>query len=79
MARSAAESPHTEEIMARKKLRVALIGCGGNMRGAHLPRFREDGQVVLVAVADPAADQAEALMDAWGGRVPQRSAMCGTT
>ena len=56
--------------MARKRLRVALIGCGGNMRGAHLPRFREDGQVELAAVADPAAEQAEALMDAWGSRVP---------
>ena len=40
--------------MARKRLRVALIGCGGNMRGAHLPRLREDGQIELAAVADPA-------------------------
>ena len=56
--------------MARKRLRVALIGCGGNMRGAHLPRLREDGQIELAAVADPAAEQAEALMDAWGSRVP---------
>ena len=56
--------------MARKRLRVALIGCGGNMRGAHLPRLREDGQIELAAVADPAAEQAEALMDAWSSRVP---------
>ena len=45
--------------MAKRKLRIALIGCGGNMRGAHLPRFKEDGQVTLAAVADPAPDQAE--------------------
>jgi predicted dehydrogenase len=56
--------------MAKRKLRIALIGCGGNMRGAHLPRFKEDGQVTLAAVADPAPDQAETLMTAWGSRVP---------
>ena len=41
------------------------------MRGAHLPRLREDGQIELAAVADPAAEQAEALMDVWGSRVPR--------
>ena len=37
--------------MAKKRIRVALIGCGGNMRGAHVPRLQEDGAVELVAVA----------------------------
>ena len=41
------------------------------MRGAHLPRLREDGQIELAAVADPAAEQAEAMMDVWGSRVPR--------
>ena len=38
--------------MARKKIRLGLIGCGGNMRGAHVPRIRQDGQVNLVALVD---------------------------
>ena len=38
--------------MAKRKIRVGLIGCGGNMRGAHIPRLKADGSVELVAVAD---------------------------
>ena len=56
--------------MAKKKLRVALIGCGGNMRGAHVPRIQADGAVDLAAVADTSEDQARALMDRWGSEVP---------
>ena len=37
------------------------------MRGAHLPRIREDGRVDLVAVADTAQEQAQTLLEAWGG------------
>lgn len=56
--------------MARKRLKVALIGCGGNMRGAHVPRLQADGAVDLAAVADTSEDAASALMERWGGRVP---------
>ncbi len=52
--------------MARKKIRLGLIGCGGNMRGAHIPRIKEDGNVDLVCVAEPSEDQARALMERWG-------------
>ena len=56
--------------MAKKRLRVALIGCGGNMRGAHVPRIKDDGAVNLAAVADTSEDAASALMERWGGQVP---------
>ncbi|MCZ6632804.1 MAG: Gfo/Idh/MocA family oxidoreductase [bacterium] len=55
--------------MAKRKIRVGLIGCGGNMRRAHLPRFRADGGVNLVCVADPDQEAAEALIQDWGGDV----------
>ncbi len=56
--------------MAKKKIRLGLIGCGGNMRGAHVPRIQADGNVDLVCVADPAEEQAQALMEKWGRLVP---------
>lgn len=55
--------------MARKKIRLGLIGCGGNMRGAHVPRIQADGGVDLVCAADPVEEQARALMEKWGGLV----------
>ncbi len=59
--------------MARKRLKVGLIGCGGNMRGAHVPRIRDDGAVDLAAVADTSEEAASALMERWGGQVPFHS------
>lgn len=56
--------------MAKKKLRVGLIGCGGNMRGAHVPRIKADKQVELAAVVDTAEEQAQALMEKWGAQAP---------
>lgn len=56
--------------MARKRLKIGLIGCGGNMRGAHVPRIKDDGAVDIAAVADTSEDAASALMDRWGGEVP---------
>ena len=56
--------------MARKRLKIGLIGCGGNMRGAHVPRIKDDGAVDLAAVADTSEEAASALMDRWGGDVP---------
>ncbi len=56
--------------MAKKRLRIALIGCGGNMRGAHIPRIQKDGSVDLTAVVDTSEEQAKALMGRWGKEVP---------
>jgi len=55
--------------MAKKRLKIALIGCGGNMQHAHLPRIREDGAVDLVAVADPSEEAAKSLMERWGTEI----------
>ncbi len=52
--------------MAKRKIRLGLIGCGGNMRGAHIPRLKADGGVELVAVADPEEASARRLLEAWG-------------
>ena len=52
--------------MAKKKVRVGLIGCGGNMRNAHVPRLQADGAVDLAAVADTAEEPARLLMEKWG-------------
>ena len=52
--------------MAKKKIRVGLIGCGGNMRGAHIPRLKADGRVELVAVADPEEASVRQLLEVWG-------------
>ena len=52
--------------MAKKKVRVGLIGCGGNMRNAHIPRLQADGAVALAAVADTAQEPARLLMEKWG-------------
>ena len=51
--------------MAKKRLRLALIGCGGNMRNAHLPRIKQDGSVDIVAAADPVTRQTDALQGQW--------------
>lgn len=56
--------------MAKKKIRMAMIGCGGNMRGAHVPRLHEDGRVELVAAVDAEETQARLLMEKWGKEVP---------
>jgi predicted dehydrogenase len=56
--------------MAKRKIRVGIIGCGGNMRGAHIPRVKADRDVTLVSAADPVKAQAEALMERYGDDVP---------
>ena len=56
--------------MAKKKLAVMLMGAGGNMRNAHLPRIERDGAVQIAAVADPVASQARLLMDKAGREIP---------
>ena len=56
--------------MAKKKIRLGLIGCGGNMRGAHVPHILTDKDVELRCVADPAEAQAKALMERYGDEIP---------
>ncbi|MDA0746286.1 MAG: Gfo/Idh/MocA family oxidoreductase [bacterium] len=55
--------------MAKKKIRLGLIGCGGNMRGAHVPRILADNDVTLVCVADPDGAQARTLMEKYGREI----------
>jgi predicted dehydrogenase len=57
--------------MARKKIRLGLIGCGGNMRGAHVPRIQDDPGVDLVCAADPSEEQSRLLAEKWGKPVPR--------
>ena len=56
--------------MAKKRLTVILMGAGGNMRGAHVPRIAADGAVEIVGVADPVESQARALMARVGHEIP---------
>ncbi len=51
------------------EIRLGLIGCGGNMRGAHVPRIQAEKDVKLVCVADTVKEQARLLMDRYGGEV----------
>lgn len=48
--------------MAKKRIRLALIGCGDNMQSAHVPRIQADGAVDIVALADPNRAAAEQVM-----------------
>ena len=56
--------------MAKKRLSVALIGAGGNMRNAHVARIAADGAVAIAGVADPLESQARLLMERAGRDVP---------
>ncbi len=59
--------------MAKKRLKVGLIGCGSNMMHAHLPALEADGAVDIQGVADPVRSAAEGLMDRWGDALPYYS------
>lgn len=56
--------------MARKKVRIGLIGCGNNMRKAHIPRLQRDGSADVVCVADPVDDAVKMMFEALGHEVP---------
>ncbi|MDE2994891.1 MAG: Gfo/Idh/MocA family oxidoreductase [Chloroflexota bacterium] len=43
--------------------RLALIGCGGNMTNAHLPRLLAQDEVSIVALVDPVSETTEALRE----------------
>lgn len=55
--------------MAKRTIQLGLIGCGGNMQRAHLPRLQADGAVQIACVADPSKENADVLEDAWGQEV----------
>jgi predicted dehydrogenase len=48
------------------KIRVGLIGCGGNMRKAHLPRIKAVRDAQLVTVSDPLPEAAQQIIETWG-------------
>lgn len=39
--------------MGKKRLTATLVGAGGNMRGAHIPRILHDKSVDVVSIVDP--------------------------
>ena len=43
--------------------RLALIGCGGNMTNAHLPRLLDQDEVSIVALVDPVTTTTAALRE----------------
>ncbi|MAG36003.1 MAG: hypothetical protein CL878_07145 [Dehalococcoidia bacterium] len=44
-------------------IRLALIGCGGNMTRAHLPRLLDQDEVSIVALVDPVTATTRALRE----------------
>ena len=52
-------------------VKLGLIGCGGNMRHAHLPRIAEAKGVRLVAVSDPDEYATQELTNIWHQPVHQ--------
>ncbi|WP_227001918.1 Gfo/Idh/MocA family protein [Virgibacillus necropolis] len=49
-----------------KKLKVAIIGCGGIANGKHLPSLQKVEQVELVAFCDSEVEKAQVAADAYG-------------
>ena len=56
--------------MAKQRLSVVLVGAGGNMRGAHVPRILDDKRTKIVGVADPEEDHARLLQESAGYDIP---------
>jgi len=53
-----------------KKIRIGIIGCGGNMRRAHVPRIQAVKNIELLGASDTVPEQGELLTEAWGREVP---------
>ncbi|WP_404454709.1 Gfo/Idh/MocA family oxidoreductase [Virgibacillus necropolis] len=49
-----------------KKLKVAIIGCGGIANGKHLPSLKKVEQVELVAFCDVEVEKAQVAADGYG-------------
>ncbi|HOT51097.1 MAG TPA: Gfo/Idh/MocA family oxidoreductase, partial [Candidatus Hydrogenedentes bacterium] len=57
--------------MAKKKLRVGIIGCGGIANACHLNNWKElegEGRVELIGVCDIVKERAEQAMAKFGAR-----------
>jgi predicted dehydrogenase len=54
--------------MAKDKIRVGLIGCGG-ISGAHLPHLSSSDDVELAAFCDVVVERAQKKADQFGGQV----------
>lgn len=54
--------------MAKDKVRVGLIGCGG-ISGAHLPHLSKSEDVELVGFCDIVVERAQKKADQYGGKV----------
>ena len=52
--------------MAFKKIRLGLIGAGGNMRNRHIPGFKKLKGVELTAVANRSVASGRKIADAFG-------------
>lgn len=53
-------------MAVKTPVRIGLIGCGGNQRGAHVPRLMrcvERGEAVIVAGCDPVAENLAAVVE----------------
>ncbi len=53
-----------------KRVRIGLIGCGGNMRGAHIPRIKDTPGGQLAALCDAFRPNAEQAIEKWGQPLP---------
>ena len=56
--------------MAKQILSVVLVGAGGNMRNAHVPRLLADKRTKIAGVADPEESHAKLLEEKVGYSVP---------
>lgn len=56
--------------MAKKTIRIGLIGCGNNMRNAHVPRLQKDGAAEVVCLAEPFEPNLQAMYEKLGRQVP---------
>ena len=52
--------------MEQKKIKIAVIGCGGIANVKHLPAYQELDVVELVAVCDIKIEKAKATADKFG-------------
>jgi len=60
-----------DQEMAKKKLRVGIIGCGGIANACHLNNWKElegEGRVELIGVCDIVKERAEQAMAKFGAR-----------
>jgi len=56
--------------MAKKRIRIGLIGCGRNMTNAHVPRLLKDGAADVVCVAEPFEPNVKLMFEKLGQEVP---------